>query len=211
MAKCKKHCQDNERLGIVGGQAVIEGIMMLYKRENRCGLVIRMEDGTLHKESLPFSSVKERIPWLGWPIIRGVVNFVETLALSFKTLSKSAEVYGEDEEEPSRFEQWIEKKLGKSMMDVMMFVASILAVVLALGLFMFIPTWSTKWIASAVGGLGWERNLIEGIIKIAIFVGYMWIVSLMKDIRRTYEYHGAEHKSIFCFEAGRDADAGKRA
>lgn len=189
-----------ERLSIVGGQAVIEGVMMKHK--SSCGLAVRMENGEIKPEEYSYTSIKERIKWLGWPIIRGVVNFVESMILSFKTLTKSAEAFGLEEEEPGKFEKWLERTFGKSIMDVIMVVATILALVLAVGLFMLLPTFLTKLLNNAVGDLGWWRNLIEGLIKIAIFLGYMWAVSFMKDIRRTFEYHGAEHKSIACFEAG---------
>lgn len=183
------------RLGVVGGQAVIEGVMMKHK--TRCALAVRMPDGSIAMHNSKFESVRVRHKWLGIPILRGVVNFVEMLILSFRMLSISADAFVTEEEE--------EKPLGKGVMALLMTLSTLLGVALALGLFFFLPTYLTKGIDYLVGGkLGIWGNIVEGAVKIAIFVTYLLLVSLMKDIRRTFEYHGAEHKSIFCYEAGEE-------
>ena len=193
-----------DRVGKVGGEAVLEGVMM--RGTGQYSVAVRREDGSISVTTQKWESVRKRHKILNLPIIRGVVSMIESMVLSFKVLNISAEVYGgEAEEEPSRFEKWLDRHFGKSIMDFVMVVAGVLGVGLAIGLFVFLPSLITKLINDASGdSLGWTRNLIEGVIKILIFIGYLKAVSLMKDIRRTFEYHGAEHKSIFCYEAGEE-------
>lgn len=188
------------RLGKVGGQAVLEGVMM------RCGdnvsLSVRCEDGSVKTETKKYVSLRKKYKLCNIPIIRGVINMVESFKLSFSTLEKSAEMLGIDEtEEEGKFEKWLRAKLGDSLMSVIMGIAMVLGVVLALFLFKFLPTLAASSLDKLVP-LGWFRNLIEGVIKIGIFVAYIALCSLMPEIRRTFEYHGAEHKSIACYEAG---------
>jgi len=191
----------NCRLGSTGGQAVLEGIMM--KSPEGCALAVRREDGSIRVDDIEFGSVKDKCPVFKWPIIRGIVSFIESMMLSYKTLSISAEVLGFDEtEEETKFEKWLREKFGKGIVDVIMTVAMIIGLLLGFGLFFFVPIIITKGLDSVAGGnLGWFKNLIEGLIKIGVFVAYLALVSLMKDIRRTFEYHGAEHKTIFCYES----------
>lgn len=188
------------RLGKVGGQAVLEGVMM------RCGdnvsLSVRCEDGSVKTETKKYVSLRKKYKLCNIPIIRGVINMVESFKLSFSTHEKSAEMLGIDEtEEEGKFEKWLRAKLGDSLMSVIMGIAMVLGVVLALFLFKFLPTLAASSLDKLVP-LGWFRNLIEGVIKIGIFVAYIALCSLMPEIRRTFEYHGAEHKSIACYEAG---------
>ncbi len=198
----------NCRIGTVGGQAVLEGVMMKGKTEY--AIAVRREDGTISLKTEQYQSIRSRHKLLRLPIIRGIVGFVESLILSFKTLSISAEQYGLTDEEPeSKVDKWINEHFGEKLMSVVMVISSVLGVALALGLFMFLPSLITKGIERLAGAeLGLFRNLIEGVIKIAIFIGYILLVSLMKDIRRTFEYHGAEHKSIFCYESGEELTVG---
>lgn len=193
------------RLGTVGGEAVLEGVMMKGK-DGKMGIAVRKEDGSLVVRKDKHVSIRKKYKILNLPIIRGVVGMVESFILSFKVLNISAEVYGLDEtEEPSKFEKWLDKKFGKNIMDIVMAIALVLGVALAMGLFVFLPSLITKGIESLSGAdLGFWKNAIEGVLKIAIFIAYLSLVSLMKDIRRTFQYHGAEHKSIFCYEAGED-------
>ncbi|MBQ7500647.1 MAG: DUF1385 domain-containing protein [Clostridia bacterium] len=200
------------RLGTVGGEAVLEGVMM--KSKTRYSVAVRKEDGTISTVTNPSTSIRQKIKILNIPIIRGVVGMVESMMLSFKVLSISAEQYGDvgEEAEPSKFEKWLDKTFGKNLMDFVMVIASVLGIALALFLFMFLPTLATKGInllfANNFGyelkDHKWLMNLIEGVIKILIFVLYLSAVSLMKDIKRTFEYHGAEHKTIFCYESGEE-------
>ncbi len=201
MKKSKEKLNPACKTGTVGGQAVIEGVMM--KSRDRYAVSVRMPDGTIKTTGSEFVSVRKKHKILNLPFLRGIINFVEMMKLSFKTLSISAEALGLDEEgEETKFEKWLREKLGKNIMDVVMAVSMVLGLLLGFGLFFFLPIWLTKLVDGAAGGIGWFKNLIEGLIKIAIFVGYIRVISFMRDIRRTFEYHGAEHKSIFCYESG---------
>lgn len=186
------------RMNKVGGQAVLEGVMM--KSGENVALSVKTDEG-IKTELSKFVSVRKKYKLLGIPVLRGVVNMIETFALSFKTLGRSAELVGYEDEEPSKFEKWLTEKLGDKLMGAIMGVAGVLGVGIAMLLFMWLPA----TIASLFGGIitaGWIKTLIEGVIKIAIFIAYMALVALMPDIRRTFEYHGAEHKSIACYEKG---------
>ena len=179
------------RLNKVGGQAVLEGVMM--KAGSRTVTTCRKEDGSLVVFDDTFTSVRKKCKILNLPFIRGIVNFIEMLALSFKTLEKSAEAFGIEEE----------AEKNKTTTAFIMAISLILSVVLALGLFMFLPILTADLIDYLLSGrLGVYRAVVEGVAKTVIFILYLWLVSLMKDIKRTFMYHGAEHKTIACFEAG---------
>ncbi len=194
----------NCRLGTVGGQAVLEGIMMKGKEDY--AIAVRREDGTVSLSKHTFTSIRSKHKLLRLPIIRGIAGFAESMVLNFKTLSISAEQYGIDDSEPeTKFDKWILDHFGEKLMSVVMGISMVLGVALAIGLFFLLPSYITKGIEWLIGrSLGVFKNLIEGVLKIVIFIAYILLVSLMKDIRRTFEYHGAEHKSIFCYEAGEE-------
>ncbi len=195
-------CCVPERLGKVGGQAVIEGVMM--KADSHTVVTCRTPDGSIVVTEKEFSSAKDRHPWMGLPIIRGVVGFIESMILSFSTLEASADAMGLDDEE-SKFEQWLKKHLGLRLTDVIMIIGGVLGIGLSLGLFLFLPAFLSELLNTLVSGrLGAFRAVFEGIIKVGIFLAYLWLISLLPDIKRTFMYHGAEHKSIACFEAGVD-------
>jgi uncharacterized protein YqhQ len=199
----KQTCYIPERRGKVGGQAVLEGVMM--KSGDNVALTVRKDDGTMETKNSTFVSAKAKHKICSFPIIRGVVSFVESLMLSFSTLSDSAEMLGLDEELSDKEKKNADGTKKKSgTLDALMLVATVLGIALAVFLFIFLPTFFTKVIEHFTGDLGIWKSVIEGVIKIGIFVAYMLLVSLMKDIRRTFEYHGAEHKSIFCYEAGKE-------
>ena len=207
MAKKEKNNQKSCRLGAVGGQAVLEGIMM--RNGDNYAVGVRRETGEISIAKDKFVSVRKKHKLLDLPIIRGSVNMVESMMLSFRTLETSAEQFGLEEataEEPSKFEKWLEKHFGDKLMNVLMTFAMIIGVCLSLGLFFFLPSFITKLADTYIfgGEMGWWRNLCEGVMKIVIFILYLLLTSLMKDIRRTFEYHGAEHKTIFCYEAGEE-------
>ena len=199
MKKNKCICP-NERLGRVGGQAVLEGVMM--KAGKRTVTTCRKEDGTLSVTASDFVSVRSRCKILDLPIIRGVVNFIEMMALSVKTLTVSADALG-IEEEDGKLEKWMKKHLGIRFTDFIMGIALVLGLALSVFLFIFLPSAIADLINYFAGGsLGAWRAVIEGFAKIGIFLAYLSLVSLMPDIKRTFMYHGAEHKSIACYEAG---------
>lgn len=163
----------------------------------------RREDGSLFVHDDTFVSVRKKHKWLDIPILRGVVNFVEMMILSVKTMNVSAEALELESPEPSRFERFLKKRLGIAITDFVMMIGVVLGLALSLFLFMFLPTVLADLIDMlASGALGTWRALIEGVAKMGIFVLYIYLVGLMPDIRRTFMYHGAEHKSIACYEAG---------
>ncbi len=195
----------NCRLGTVGGQAVLEGVMM--KGKEKYSIAVRREDGSISLSENYHTSVRQKHKLLRLPILRGIVGFVESMILNFKTLSISAEQYGGlDEIEPeTKFEKWLQRKFGDKLMNIVMGISMVFGIVLAVALFLLLPSYAVKLIDMIPHvDLGIWKSTVEGVIKIAIFVSYLLLVSLLKDIRRTFEYHGAEHKSIFCYEAGEE-------
>ena len=188
----------------IGGQALIEGIMM--KGPEKTAMAVRTKDGDIVIEE---KENKQKKWYNKAPFIRGSVNFVSQLADGYHYLSRSAELSGmadeeDGEEELSGFEKWLDEKLGDKLMNVVMTIAMVIGVALAIVLFVFVPTWLFMLIQHIAGDtdLSAFQSLFEGILKIIIFITYMWIISKTEAIRRTYEYHGAEHKTIFCYEKG---------
>ena len=184
----------------IGGQALIEGIMM--RGPKAVSMATRLPDGTIDVEMIP-GAVKQRSKLLKLPIIRGCVNFVDSLRVGYKCMMKSADKAGIDEEEaePSKFEQWLDRVFSDKFANVLMGAASVLGVVLAVFLFIYLPALAVKGLSMLVN-LGWTKSLIEGLIKIVIFILYLAAVSRMEEIHTTFCYHGAEHKTIACYEAG---------
>lgn len=182
----------------IGGQALIEGIMM--RGPVLTSMATRMPDGSIDVETWN-THRGSKTPWTRkTPFIRGIFNMVDSMVVGYHCLMKSAEKAGV-EEEPTKFDKWLEKKLGHNMMKVLGGFAAVLGVALAAVLFIFIPTGLSSLLKPLIGtGVG--LSLIEGLIKVIILVGYMWLCSRMKEIHRVFEYHGAEHKSIACYEAG---------
>ncbi len=196
----KKEQEKNPRLGKVGGGAMLEGVMM--RAGDLCAVTCRREDGTLAVREKRFTSLRQRYKFFNLPILRGIVSFIESLALSYSCLAISADVMGATEEE-TKFEKSFKKHLGVRLFDILMVVAGILGVALALFLFLALPRLVAGWIEQLAGiDFGHWKSAIEGGLKLLIFFAYLLLVSLMKEIRRTFEYHGAEHKSIACYEAG---------
>lgn len=191
-----------ERLGKVGGQAVLEGVMM--KAGTRTVTSCRKEDGSIYVNDDTFVSVRQKHKILNIPILRGVINFVEMMMLSFRTLGISAEALDLDDEKDK--EKKAEGK--KTTTDVVMILGLILGVVLAVTLFIILPGLVSDFIAFLLKRFGdYEtgatlKAVIEGTAKVLIFIAYLALVSLMPEIKRTFMYHGAEHKSIACFESG---------
>ena len=190
------------RLGRVGGQAVLEGVMM--KAGDRTVTSCRKPDGTIYVNDGVFTSVRTKNKLLDLPIIRGVVNFVEMMKLSVGTMTAAAEALGIEEEEETKFEKWLKKHFGARLVDFIMILGVALGLCLSLFLFLFLPNFLASILDTyAFGGrLGVWTAVIEGTLKVGIFLAYLWLVSLMPEIKRTFMYHGAEHKSIACFEAG---------
>ena len=198
-----------QRLGKVGGQAVLEGVMM--KAGEHTVTTCRKEDGTLVVADDSFVSVRKKHKILNLPILRGVINFVEMLILSMKTLGASADALGlNEEEEEGKFAKWLKAKLGIKLTDLVMVISTVLGLALSVLLFIFLPSLISFGIDFLIGliwegaSLGAFTAVVEGVVKVGIFLLYLSLVSLMPDIKRTFMYHGAEHKSIACFEAGEE-------
>lgn len=188
----------------IGGQAVIEGVMM--RGVHKTALAVRKPDGEIVIEDVPTKVSSSKVKKI--PIVRGVVSFVESLILGYKTLTRSAEIAEEGltaeiEEEPSKFEKFLTKIFGDKLFDAIMYFSVVLGLLFAVLLFTVLPAYTTKGLDLITGGgLGWAKSLIEGIVRIIIFLIYLILVGRMKDMQRVFEYHGAEHKTIFCYEKG---------
>lgn len=205
MSKNKK--DSNVHMTSIGGQAVLEGVMMRGPKE--IATAVRKSDGEIVIDKKFVSSVTQKFKFLKLPILRGVVNFIESMVTGVKCLMFSAELYdvdGEEGYEPSKFEKWLDDKLGDKIKDIAIYAAVAMALVMGIGLFMLLPT----VLVGLVKGLFPENthtvvlNLTEGLVRMLIFLIYLALVSRMKDIQRVFEYHGAEHKTIAAYEHGEE-------
>ena len=184
----------------IGGQAVIEGVMM--KNMDRYAVSVRKPNGKIETKVEECISFAEKHPLFQLPVFRGMANFLESMVIGMKTLNYSASFYEDEEEQTeSRTEQFLEKILGEKAEKIIMGIVLVFSLAISIGLFMILP-----YIASeALGKLIQNEYVIllmEGIIRIAIFLGYIVLISQMEDIKRVFMYHGAEHKTINCLEAG---------
>ncbi len=195
-----KRERNKEKRVSIGGQAVIEGVMM--RGASSMATAVRDQDGVIRVESKRIKPQNKRNVFLRLPLIRGVVSFVQSLTDGTATLMRSAEVFGEGE--PSKFEKFLADKLKVNVMGVITTLSLVIALALAIVLFMWLPqfirgllenVFSTKFDL-------WAKNFIEGGLKLLVFVSYILLCTLMKDVRRTFMYHGAEHKTISCYEKG---------
>lgn len=194
----------------VGGQALIEGILM--KGPKCTAMALRLPDGSIEVEEKKMMSLREKYKFFALPLVRGVVSFVESMVSGYKCLMESAEKVSFDEikndddiENMSKVDRWITEHFGETMMNVISVISMVLGIGLAFVLFFYLPTLAANFLNKlADDALTNFRAVIEGIVRIIIFVLYMLLVSQMKDIKRMFMYHGAEHKSIFCFEAEKE-------
>ena len=211
----KKQENKQKRITSIGGSALIEGIMM--RGPKRTTVACRIDQDTIYTEDIEVKPMFKAKFWK-LPLIRGLAGMIDSMRLSYKALGLSADKAMEagnvEEEEPSKFEKWLDEKLGDKLMNVIMGIASVLGVALALGLFVFLPAALFDW---TLGGLfqttdpatgqitytvtgQFVKSAFSGVLKIALFIGYLMLVSLMNDMKRVFKYHGAEHKTIFCYE-----------
>ena len=187
----------------IGGQALIEGILM--RGPEKQAIVVRDQEGQLVEKVEELRLIKDRYPILGVPLIRGTVNFLSAMVNGVKALMYSADFYPDEEAaQPSKFELWLEKHLtSKKLESAIVALAVVLGVGMSVFLFMVLPTFLTGGLLHFFPGFPmWGRNLIEGVLKVLIFLLYLIFCSKQKDIYRVFQYHGAEHKTIFCYEAG---------
>ncbi len=183
----------------VGGQALMEGIMM--RGPEKICVAVRRPDGTL---DMTYEDVKHH-RWQKIPLVRGAAAMIENLVLGYRYLMHSAEVSMPEEagEEPGRFEKWLGEHAGPGVQNFFMALAAVCGGLLAIVLFMVLPT-AIVGLIDRFLPLGWGKVVLEGVLKIALFVGYLFLCTRMKEIHRVFEYHGAEHKTIACYEAGEE-------
>lgn len=184
----------------VGGQGVLEGVMM--RAPEKSALCVRRADGTIATKVWDTKKVTNK--FLKLPIIRGAVNLIDSLVTGVKVISDSARLYDDSmTEEPNKFEKFVAKKTGKDSMSVMMFFAVIISLALSVALFFILPQLLTSLISPYIKS-SLLTNLIEGAVRLMIFLGYLLLCTAVKDVRRVFMYHGAEHKTIACYEAGEE-------
>lgn len=184
----------------VGGQAVMEGVMM--RSPTGIAMAVRRADGKIVTQYSDHENKAKKGTFLGLPVVRGCVAFIDSLTTGYRTIMDSANMYGEDafkDEEPSKFEKWLAKTFGKDIEDVVMGFALVLGILLAVGLFIFLPQLISSLIFGSNTGV-W-RSLVEGVLRVGIYIGYLFLCSAMKETKRLFMYHGAEHKTIACYEA----------
>ena len=190
-----------KKITTIGGQALMEGIMMVGPQ--RTVAAFCSEEGQISTEEISVPRLTKLYPILGKPFIRGIFSLIDSFRLGYKALSLSADKLtgGEEEEELSGFDKWLNDHLGEKITGVIMAIASVLGIALAIALFFFLPTVLFNLLEAVAPGeiSGW-RSIFEGVIRIGIFVSYVVLIGMVPDIKRTFQYHGAEHKTIFCYE-----------
>jgi len=195
--------EKNVRITMIGGQAVMEGVMM--RGRHMYAMAVRKPDQSIELIETKLSPLTDKYPVLKWPIVRGVVSFIDSLITGVRIITQSAEVAGleeapEEEAEPSAFEKTLQKIFGDKVNDILVYVVVAVALVFAVALFVLLPVWLGHFFAPLLQGNTWALGVVEGLIRIAIFLVYIYLVSMSKDIKRVYQYHGAEHKTINCYE-----------
>ncbi len=183
----------------VGGQALMEGIMM--RGPEKICVAVRRPDGTI---DLTHEDVKHH-KWQKIPLVRGAIAMIENLVLGYRYLMHSADISMDEDhtEEPSKFDKWLEEHTGPRFQNFLMGLAAVVGGMLAIVLFMVLPTTIVGAINHFIP-LGYGKVILEGVLKIAMFVTYLFLCTRMKDVHRVFEYHGAEHKTIACYEAGEE-------
>lgn len=185
----------------IGGQAVIEGVMMRGKKIY--AMAVRNPHGGITIEKNEWGGMGSK-GIFKYPIFRGIAAFVDSLVTGTKILMHSAEIAGEDwtEEELSPFERFLQDKLGDKINDILIYFSVTVSLILGMALFFVLPVWLGNFFKEIVPV--WALGIIEGLLRIVIFLLYLFFISKMKEIKRVFQYHGAEHKTINCFESGKD-------
>lgn len=184
----------------IGGQALIEGILMRGPKKQ--AIVVRSPEGLVTKVE-ELTLIRDKYPILGWPIIRGAVTFIDSMVRGVKALMYSADYFPEEEVgEPSKLDKWMEEHIPEEKLQtVLVWISVLLSLGLTLVLFMLLPTFLAGLVDPYIHSAA-LHNVIEGVVKVIIFMGYLILCSRQKDVKRVFSYHGAEHKTIFCYEAG---------
>jgi len=189
-----------EKKTTVGGQAVIEGVMM--RGSKGLATAVRLPDGSIEVKKETSESLTKKNKFLGFPIIRGFVSLIESLVIGIKSLEYSASFFEDEEEEESKFDKWFDKIFKDKGNSVLMGISLVLSLGFSILLFFILPTALTSLVKKTITSNVLVLNIIEGIIRVIIFISYIFIVGKLEDIKRVYQYHGAEHKTIFCYESG---------
>lgn len=185
------------RKSSVGGQAVIEGVMM--RGSKGIATAVRLSDNEIVvdvKEAIPFT---KRNKFFGLPIIRGFVTLIESMVIGIQSLNYSASFF-EEESEPSGFDKWFNEKFKDKSNDVLIGISLVISIIISVLVFFIFPTFAANFFKKTVSTNSLVLNIFEGIIRVAIFILYIYLIGKMDDIKRVFEYHGAEHKTIFCYE-----------
>ena len=184
---------------MIGGQALIEGILMRGPQQQ--SIVVRTQDGIVEKVE-DLHPAKEKCALFGWPLIRGVINFFDSMVSGVKALMYSADFFPEEEEsQPTKFDQWLEKHIGAEKLEKLVVPIGVgMGLLFSIGLFILLPAVLMELLSGVIHSY-FVRNLIEGVLRLVMFVLYLAAVSRMKEMRRVFSYHGAEHKTIHCYEA----------
>ncbi|MCI6675432.1 MAG: DUF1385 domain-containing protein [Clostridiales bacterium] len=183
----------------IGGQAVIEGIMM--KNGEQYAVAVRKPDHTIEVKKEMYKGIASKCRLFRLPFIRGIFNFIDSMVLGMSTLTYSSSFFEEEEEEPSALEKKLSAMFGDHLEKIIMGVTVAVSIILAIAIFMVLPVFLVNLLKPLIGN-GWFTGLLEGIVRLAIFIAYVTLISRMEDIRRVYMYHGAEHKCINCIEHG---------
>ena len=194
--------EKKEHMTSIGGSAVMEGVMMRGPKE--IATAVRKSDGEIELDKRAVSSLVTKYHVNKIPVIRGVFSFFDSMICSIRALMWSAEFVDlEDETSESKFDKWLSDKFGDKVKDIVIYFSLFVAMIFSIGLFFILPNIITGFLSGFIKS-NLLKTLIEGIVRIAIFLGYVLAVSQMEDIKRVFQYHGAEHKTIFCYEAGLD-------
>ncbi len=192
-----------EKKTTVGGQAVIEGVMM--RGSKGLATAVRLPNGSIEVKKESSESLTKKNKFFGFPIIRGFISLIESLIIGIKSLEYSASFFEDDEEESeSKFDKWFDKVFKEKGNSVLMGISLVLSLAFSILLFFILPTALTSLVKKTITSNVVVLNIIEGIIRVIIFISYIFIVGKLEDIKRVYQYHGAEHKTIFCYESGID-------
>jgi len=196
---------DSKAYSTIGGQAVIEGVMMRSKTSYAMAVRSPSDSIVIVKDAL--ASTVGRPKLLSLPIIRGVAALIDSMVLGVKLMTKSADIALEetkDQEPPSKFEAWLENKFGDKLSEIMVYISVVIALVMGVGLFMLLPAFIASFTNPLIGHHTWALGIFEGLLRIMILICYVFAISRMKDIQRVFQYHGAEHKCINCLENDRE-------
>ena len=184
---------------MIGGQAVMEGVMM--KNGDQYAVAVRTPDREIVIKKDSCQSITKRYPILNLPIIRGVCSFGESLGMGMKTLMYSSEFFEEDQEEPDPFDKTMRRLFGEKADSILITGTMIVSVIMAVAIFMLLPFFISEQLKKVISSYT-VRTIIEGVIRVGIFLLYVWAISRMEEIKRVFMYHGAEHKTINCLESG---------